>query len=858
MADPTTIYRLLLRLYPARFREEYGTPMELQFRDDYRNERGTWPRLAFWLHAFRDLAISIPSEILREVWQDLRRSARVYRRRPLTTALALIALALAIGVTTGIFSVVSALLLRGLPFREPERLVQIRMFSQVAGHDGVKKWGLRSAYLEGAAEYISSEVTLGQVAEATHVKVAETSANFFGVLGAEPVLGRAFAADEDVPGRDKVVVIGHGLWRRRFNADPRVLGSSITLNGVPLIVIGVAPPALDYPAKTEVWTATANHNLPRQAGFVTSEILGRLKPGIGIAQAQGMFLAEMRRAYPESTRQVGLSYSRLTSLRNELAGPVRQAFMVLLIAATLVLMIACANVALLLLSRTAERRPELAIRGGARREPRTLGPAVNYRGHRSDTSRGSRRSDDSALGDAPCRQRSAGPVGRASVHHSGLAGAGVRGGGGRTDWRALWSASCLLDRAHAAVARSWFGASRVSSAPVPAGCELGLIAAQAALTLILLAGSITLGRGFLRLLGADLGYQTDHLVSMTVSVAGTPYEKLREAQFWDAALDRLRAVPGVEAAGAVHYLPLVESDWQYMGGRYKFDSGEDLREAVVVNPVTSGYFQAIGTNVVAGRDFTAAERRGKELVAIVNEEFARRIGPVASVVGRRMTRPYHATYAPTFTIVGVVRTVRLGGPASVPPLQVYLPVEQRPQGAMTFVARVRGNAADYVRLCRSAVHQVDRGIPVYDVKTLQQRLDEVLARPRFYATAILFLGAFALLLAVIGIYGVAAHSITQRTHELGVRVALGARPARLRTSLLRQSLMPVLVGMIVGVAGAIGLGKYLHHLMESAEPLGTWTCVAAGLVLSATAAVAVWFATSRVTQVDPMIALKSE
>ena len=435
-------------------------------------------------------------------------------------------LALAIGVTTGIFSVVSALFATGdCPSGSPSGLVQIRMFSQVAGRDGIKKWGLRSAYLEGAAKYISSEVTLGQVAEATHVKVAETSADFFGVLGAEPVLGRAFAADEDVPGRDKVVVIGHGLWRRRFNADPRVLGSSITLNGVPLIVIGVAPPALDYPAKTEVWTATANHNLPRQAGFVTSEILGRLKPGIGIAQAQGMFLAEMRRAYPESTRQLGLSYSRLTSLRNELAGPVRQAFMVLLIAATLVLLIACANVALLLLSRTTERRPELAIRAA-------LGASRARLVQQLITEAIALTLVGAAVGltIAPWATRLA-----ANAQPAPLAAQAYT----ILDWRVLGFAvvvAVLTGVLFGVLPAFLIGRMQpshelVRSHPGIAGSRAGrlrmcLIAAQAALTLILLAGSITLGRGFLRLLGADLGYQTDHLVSMTRFSSRNP---LREA-----------------------------------------------------------------------------------------------------------------------------------------------------------------------------------------------------------------------------------------------------------------------------------------------------------------------------------------
>ncbi len=277
MSEPSKLYRQLLRLYPARFREEYAIPLELQFQDDYRGARSRLALLAFWTHVLGDLAISIPVEIMREVAQDVRTSARIYRRRPMATGLAVIALAMAIGVTTGVFSVLNGVLFRSLPFREPERLVQIWMF-HFREQGEVKDWGNRSGYLDGAAEISTVEMNLNRGAEASRVTVTEVSSNFFQVLGIEPELGRAFAPDEDARGANGVTVIGHGLWRDLSGGDRGVLGSTVSVNGVPLTVIGVAPRGFDYPDRTGLWSAGRN-KLPQGYGARDSGIVGRLKPG---------------------------------------------------------------------------------------------------------------------------------------------------------------------------------------------------------------------------------------------------------------------------------------------------------------------------------------------------------------------------------------------------------------------------------------------------------------------------------------------------------------------------------------------------------------------------------------------------
>jgi predicted permease len=862
MPDPKRIYRWLLKLHPARFREEYGEPLERQFWDEYREVQGRGRRVLYWLSVLTDLAASIPAQIAHETGQDIRHAGRVYRKRPLVTALALVALALAIGATTGVFSVLNSLLLRSLPFRDAG-LVTLRdpPVDVQDGRTAFEEWRNRSAYLQQAAAYVTWEMNLALPGESARARVSETSAGFFATLGVEPALGRAFSAEEDRPGRGDVAVIAYGLWQQLFGGDGRALGATIRLNGAQLTVVGVAPPGFDYPAKTSVWTPSVFDwkRLPKSVWLSTGAI-GRLKPGLRMAQASAMFEAEVQRMNPRSLTGDERHRARLLPIRDELSGSVARASLVLMGAVGFVLLIACANVAHLLFSRTAERRPEWMIRAALGASRARLVQQLITEGIMLTLAAAA-----AGLVVAHWASRVA-SLARPTQLSALAQAAKLSPTYTIWDWRVL-----AFTVGTAIVTGVLFGAlpaflmGRMLQAqdvirlqPGTHGWSAGrmrtvLIAMQALLTVVLLAGSLSMGRTFLKLVGVDLGFRVDQVVTLNVSLQGTRYSSdVTRRQYYADALERLHAVPGVVSAGAIQNLPLMLNT-ATVTTKFQLDSTHRINSSLV--PVSPGYFRAIGTDIVEGRDFTPDDRQRSEPVGIVNEALARQLGVNSGMVGRKIL-----CFAgkKEYTIVGVVRTERFNGPSLPGWPRFFTHLDQQPPPFVTFVARTRGRPEPYLSLCRSAVQQVDRQVPVYDVQTMNQRLDDLLAGARFYTVAILFFAALAMLLSVIGVYGVAAHSIAQRTHEIGVRIAVGAAPFEVRLMLLRQSVVPVAAGMIAGIAASLGLGRLIGHLVEQAQPTGTWMCGAAALVLMATAAAAVWTATRRVTQIDAMSTLRAE
>ncbi len=855
MLDPAKAYRWLLKIFPARFREEYQAPMERQFCDEYRDTHDRRGRARLWVHVIWDLVTSAPREIARELGQDLRYALRAYRSRSFSAMLAIIALGLAIGASTGVFSVLNALLLRNLPFSDPERLVELGLspVGVLNGRAAFTEWREHSPYLGDAAVFIASEMNLNDGREALRLKVAETSSNFFTLLGTKIAWGRTFAADEEIPGQAHVAVISHSLWQQSFGGDPRALGATLHLNGTPLTIIGIAPPRFDYPGNTSIWLPSVFdiESVPKRGAFFPQTI-GRLKAGVSMRQAHEMFEAELRRLDPKSLDGDAQNRARLILLRNQLAGSVREATWVLSGIVLFILLAACANVAQLLLSRTTERRQELALRAalGASRARLAQQLITEATGLTITGAAG-------GLLVAHWASRIASwvaPPQLATQEYTIL------------DWRVLGFAAGLtivIGILFGAIP-SWLVGRLQPTAqllhtqpgtrdPAMSRMRAGLLALQAALTLTLVAGSLTMGRAFLKLLGTDLGFRPGNVVTLNVSLQGAkPRTNTAEGQYYRDALNRLRFVPGVEAAGAVSHLPL-GSD-AYMAASMKLDSGQQVQNTIM-NAASPDYFKAIGTRVLVGREFLAGEGQKTEPPVIVNDAFARQAGLGSSIVGRRLISPWNER---SYLIVGVVDTARFAGPAHPGTSEVYWPIEEESPPFLTLVARVRGQAENYLATCRDTIRSLDQQVSVYGVKTLDQRLDEVLARPRFYTTATLFFAGLAVLLAVIGIYGAASYSVAQRRHEMGVRMALGASHAKVRWMVIRQSLVPISLGIIAGIAGAIISGRYLEYLIVGARPLELPNCATASAFLLVTAVTAALSATGRILSINPVDALRAE
>ena len=856
MRDRNRIYRALLWLYPARFREEYATALERQFADDYRDARASGATAHFWIRLLKDLLVSVPSEVVRETAQDIRYASRVYRKRLLVTGLALAALALGIGATTGVFSVVNAVLLRSLPFRDPDRLVELRGANMSSREDFYRKQSA-STFLLDAAAFSTGEMNFDG-GESMRTKVAETSAGFFRTLGAEPVIGRSFAPDEDLQGHDGVAILSYGLWQQLFAGDPSVLGRTVNLNETPMTVIGIAPPSFDYPGKTAVWMPTVfDFQKISKGGVVFWRTLGRLNPGLTLARADSMFLASLPPdSRPEWSGKAPPGFSgpltKLVPLRDQLAGPVRQASLVLLGIVAFVLLIACANVAHLLLARFAERQHELAIRAalGASRARLvqqlitestlmtlaacTLGLGI------ARWAAGLAATVQPAQLDTQTYTVLDGRVLAFAVAVAVLTGILFGVLPSLVMGRIQPSADAMRSQTGAQVS----GVNRVRGT---------LIAIQAALTLVLVSGSFLMSRAFLRLVGTDLGFHTDHAITLNVSLSGTRYEANHiQAEYYRQAVDRLRAIPGVEAAAAAQFLPLVENS--YMGQEFTLDSAHKVPVTLTL-PVTPDYFRTMETQILTGREFTPADRERSDPVMVVNQAFVNRLGIGENIVGRKLLGWRGEKQ---YTVVGVVADERLNGASPDPLALAYFPVSQWPTGFATLVARVRGQPEPYLAACRDALRQLDPHIPVYDLKTLDQRFADNLKRPRFYAIAILFFAGFALLLALIGIYGMAAYAIARRSHEIGVRLAVGAKLTQVRFMLLRESLIPLVLGLAIGFAGAIAFADSLQALIYNAPVLDGFTCGGAALLLALATSIAVWSATRRILKLDPIRALRAE
>lgn len=783
------------------------------------------------------------------MFQDLRYALRLWTSRPWQTAFAIAALAIGIGANTGVFSVVNALLLRSLPFRQPDRLALVRNF--IPPHETAKQfhdWSQQSKYLADAALFEEIDVNLGGTPVGSRVHLAQTSWNFFSVLGTQPILGRGFTPENEadapgfgLPGRNAEVVISYGLWQQVFAADAKALGATIRLNGNPFTVVGVAPPGFDFPHQAVIWKPAAF-----SAGNNGWSTVARLKPGVPWARARAAFALEAKLLSPKQQGPNDLQPS-IRPLQDALAGPAKNASLMFMGAVMLVLLIACTNVATILSARTADRMKEFSIRSA-------LGASSGRLARQLFT-------------ECLLLSCAATVTGLAMAYWITSLATKVEPPTLATESYSILDARVLGFTVIVSVLTALmfsilpsFYLRRIhglgtSSTNHPGGRSVRemLAGAQVTLTIILLAGSVSLGRAFIHLMRADRGYDVKQVVTVGVSLDGTTHQlEKTQLPYFEEVLDRVRRLPGVRSASATEFLPLYAS--AFIGAPYGLDGRPAAHNSTMI-PVMGDYFQTMGARMLYGRGFTEDEVRSGERVAVVNERFAQTFGKPEDAVGHQLT----VGHAVPRKIIGVVKGMEYEtDPTLAHTTQVFVPSGNPGSFFSTFVVRVDGRAEEHLSEVRDVIQSVDPQVPLFGAKTMTQRLDEVFAGPRFYRTAAWFFAAFALLLAVIGIYGIVSYAVVQRTQEMGIRLALGTTPVRLRGMILRQGLLMVLAGAIPGIGGAQLTGRLLHTLISGAKPVGPG--ISAGLIvfLSIVASASIWSASHRIARLDIISILRSE
>jgi predicted permease len=840
--------------------EEIQGHLELAARENM--ESGLAPRDAQTAARHEFGSIAMAEEVTRDMWggrwlvdflQDIRYALRMLRKSPGFTAIAVLTLALGIGANTAIFSVVNTLLLHSLPFDQPDRLALLQNF--FPPHDSAKQfhdWQQQSTYAADAGLFEGLDVNVGGARGSTRVHLSQTSSNFFSVMGTRPILGHGFSPGDEVdapgwglPGRNAVAVIGYGLWQQLFGGDPKALGATIRVDGNALTIIGVAPPGFDYPAGSVLWKPAAFS--PGNNGWVT---IARLNSGISWAQARAAFAveAEQRSSEPLKTQSSELR-PRMISLQDGLLGPVKDASLMLMGAVMLVLLIACTNIANLLTVRTADRAAELSIRsalGASRirlaRQLLTECLLLSLAATLAGLLVANWTIPVAAKVEPPPLSEQSYSILNGHVLAFTLMASIITA--------ALFGLlpALYIDRIHA------FGARGSSTTRDSRLIRKTLIVGQVMLTMILLSASVLVGRAFANLMAIDRGYDVKGIVTVSVSLASTTYQlDKRQLPYFEEVLDRIRRLPGVHTASATEFLPLYATG--FVGGPFGIDGHPANRNSIMV-PVFSDYFRTMGGQILYGREFNEAEVRSGARVAVVNERFAAAFGTPADVVGRQLTMGDTSPWK----IVGVVKGMEYEtDPTLVNPFQVFLPPTN--PGIFppaTLVARVNGPADDRLAAIRDTIRSVDPEVPIFSVKTMQQRLDEMFIRPKFYRMAVWVFAGFALLLIVIGVYGLLAYAVGRRTKEIGIRMALGAAQSKVAGMVVGETLLLI----CVGIASSIPLAFWIKRLAASliGGPTGSIAAPIAfgALVIFVVALAASYRPVRQAMKVDPMVALRHE
>ena len=811
--------------------------------------------------------------------QDLRYGARMLLKKLGFTLIAVITLALGIGANTAIFSVINAVLLRPLPYAEPERLVAIwesntqRPDSRNSiAYPNFFDWRAQSQSFERMASYHTNNMALTGVTTPVNLRGAVVSPDLFAVLGVKPRLGRWFVPEEEKPGI-RAAIINHSLWQRQFGGDPNIIGRALTLDGKPFNVVGVMPAGFQFPIEAEtveIWVTSSidgektdpkEQAQNEQRGSHFLQAVGRLKPNIKIEQAQAemsLIAGKLEQQYPDTNTRHG---SRLIPFHDDLVRDYSEALWLILGAVGCVLLIACANVANLLLARATARYKEIAVRAalGADRwrvirqllteslllslGGGLLGLLLAWWGTEAlirlipeDVPRLAEIDLDRwvfgftllisvvtgvVFGLAPALQASKIELTEAMKEGSRGAGSGA-------------------------------GRARLRNA---------LVVVEIAIALVVLIGAGLLLQTFHKLQQVDLGFDTSHTLTASVELPDARYPKPEQATaFYQTLLERVKDLPGVENASAITPLPLGGSTFVI-----SFEvEGRNIPKGQLPSShfraITPDYFNVMRIPQISGRAFTNHDDEKSPGVVIINESFAKRHFPNENPIGKHLKPGISVTNETVWReIVGAVKDVKHNQSLSrdYEP-EYYMPHAQIPLGSMSLVLRATNDPRSLAGAVQREVHALDKDIPVYRIKTLDQYLGVAVAKPKFNALLLALFAGLALLLTAIGLYGVMAYSVIQRTQEIGIRIALGAQAGNVLQMVLRQGLKLTALGLALGLAAAYALTRYMQSLLFGVKPTDLVTFVAIALLLIVVAVAACWIPARRATKVDPMVALRRE
>ena len=810
------------------------------------------------------------------LWLDIRYGARMLIKKPAFTLIAVITLALGIGANTAIFSVVYAVLLRPLPYPEPDRLVMLWTRLEKIGleHNWVSEpevldFRQQSQLFESFGVISGTSFVLTGNNEPVQSNGAEISTNFFSVLRTNIKVGRDFTPDEEVPGAPCVAILSHAFWKSRFGGDQSALGSTIYLNGKPATVVGVLPATFSLmvpqealvPSNVDVWIPYTEDYAKKDRHSHGLTVIARLKPGVTVAQAQEEMNGIAARLYPQYYTLTGFEV-RVVSLHGDFVKKMRPALLVLLAAVGFVLLIACANVANLLLGRAVAREKELAIRA--------------------------------AMG-----------AGRIRLLRQLLTESLVLAvlGGIAGVMLAVWGVDALLALSPADLPRldevsidarvlvftlvvsastgvlfgliPAFRASRVkltntlkegSRSVIGGGSHRlrrAIVVAEIALSLVLLVGAGLLMRSFSRLTRVDPGFDSQNLLTVKVQVPRTKYKDgAAVSSFFQQLLEKIQALPGVESAGAVSQLPLGGEYWSgtltFEGVTANAEQGNLASFEVDQRAITPDYFKAMKTTLIEGRFFTSADVRAKPC-AIIDETLARRLWPDVSPIGRRLTFGRFPEKPETWVeIVGVVRHIRQHKLEAKVREEVYYPHAIVSFTAMTLAIHTSGDPLMMTGPVREAVRSIDRDLPIYRIRTMDELVGAALAPARFTLLLLVIFAVVAAVLAVVGIYGVMSHSVTERTHEIGVRMALGAQATDVLKLVVGQGLILTVAGVAIGLAASFAATRVMTGLLYGVSATDALTFGVVSVLLTGVALAASFIPARRAMRVDPMVALRYE